>query len=115
MAKARTSRRVVVYRPKRRSYSRSRGSSGKIPLAVLAGFAPSVIWGVDAAAQGNFQAMFERLLASFTGYEYGQKKFTFMYLNYGLWPVLAGLLVHNMADWTGLNRMIAKTRLPIAV
>jgi len=118
----RTTSRAVVVRnvavSRSRSYSRSRGGvfgGRKIPVAVLAGFIPATAWAIDAGRQGNWGAAGERLLASFTGYEWGQKKFTFMYLNKGLYPVLAGMVLHGVANYLGINRYLGKLRLPVEV
>lgn len=99
---------------KRRSHSRG-FSSKKISLAVVAGLIPATGWALDAGRQGNWQGAGERLLAAFTGYEWGAKRFTFMYLNYGLWPLLAGCVAHGLAARFGLNRMISRWGLPVEI
>jgi hypothetical protein len=105
-----------VSRP-RRSYSRRRGVFGgkKIPVAVIAGAAPGVAWAIDSASQGNWQGAGERLLAAYTGYEWGYKKFTPFYLNKGLYPLIGGFVIHAAANYFGLNRMIAKFNLPVEI
>jgi len=116
---AKKSRAVVKYRTRtvtrRRSGGRRFMGGRKIPLAVVAGFLPAAAWAIDAGRQGNWQAGGERLLAAFTGYEWGQKKFTFMYLNKGLYPVIAGLVLHGIANYFGVNRMVGRLGLPVEI
>lgn len=100
----------------RKSSSRRRVLGGiKIPLAIVASLAPATGWALDAGMQGNWGGAGERLIAAFTGYEWGQKRFTWIYLNKGLYPLIAGFLLHGAADWIGLNRIMSKLKLPIEI
>lgn len=102
----------------RRTIYRRRRSSGfntrKIPLAVIAGLAPGIAWSMSAGFQGNWTGAFQRLVAAYTGYEIAYNKMTPMYLNYGLLPLIAGVFIHGLASWIGINRSIGKA-LPIAI
>lgn len=101
----------------RKTYRRrtSRGfSTRKIPIAVVAGLMPGVAWSLSAGFQGNWQGAMSRLIAAYTGYETGYNKFTPMYLNYGLLPLIAGVMIHGLANWIGINRSIGKS-LPITI
>lgn len=100
---------------RRVSYRRRSGfNTRKIPLAVIAGLAPGIIWSMSAGFQGNWVGAFQRLVACYTGYETAYNKMTPMYLNYGLLPLLAGGFVHVMANWIGVNRSIGRM-LPVTI
>ncbi len=50
-----------------------------------------------------------------SAWQWGQKKFTWTYLNKGLYPVLAGMVAHGLATRFGVNRFIAKMNLPVEI
>lgn len=110
-----STRTVYVATRNRRSNGRRNGNGRKIPIAVIAGFLPGIIWASEAVFQGNLKGGMERIIAAYTGYEYAYRKWTPTYLNYGLVPVLGGLLIHGAATWLGLNRWLRSTRLPIEI
>lgn len=101
---------------KKTAYRRRRFgfNTRKIPLAVIAGLAPGIVWSMSAGFQGNWTGAFQRLVAAYTGYETAYNKMTPHYLNYGLLPLLAGAFIHVLANWIGLNRTIGRA-LPITI
>lgn len=113
-------RTIVRYRsrPKtRRHSSRSfRGSRGKIPLGVIAGLIPGVQFAAEPVMQGRtFQESMGRVIAGYTGYDIGTRSWSTYYLMKGLLPLLGGMLLHGIANYTGLNRMIGRFRLPVEI
>lgn len=109
-------RSVVRYRTRTvRSRSRSRigGSSRKIPLAVVAGLVPALQFAAEPAFDTGTR--FNRLIAAFIGYSPGEHKWTSYYLPRGLYPLLGGVLLHSLANGFGVNRAIARWKLPVEI
>jgi len=114
------SKAVVRYRnrfvSRRRSGSRSRGSSRKISLGVIAGIVPGVSWSLQPVQEGRtWDETFQRLIAAYTGYSYGEKKWSSFYLMKGVAPLAGGFLAHYIADAVGINRMISRFHLPVEI
>lgn len=92
-----------------------RGGSRKmtISLAVIGGLAPtaySTWYGYKAdGARGAMGNLGMRL----TGYDFRDGKFKLQELFNGVGPLLLGGLVHKVANQMGLNRMIAKSGIPV--
>lgn len=97
---------------KRRSHNRG---SGKIPIAIVAGFLPGAFWVWDAASQGNMSGAGSRAVAAYTGYVTWAKAWDFNHLWKGAFPLLGGILLHTIANRFGINRWIAKARLPVEI
>jgi len=116
MAKART-RTVTRYRaaPRRRSSKRGFGGGRKISIAMVAGLIPGITWAAYPATAGNWQHAGERAIAAYTGYYLPEKRFRIEFLNYGLWPLLGGLVVSKAADMLGLNKLVASLKLPVKI
>mgnify|MGYP001585157676 CR=1 FL=1 len=107
----------VVYRKskeKRKHYRRKM----TIPLAIVAGFASPVVrtiqHGRDFGVTGPEGAVAEgtRIMLGFNPYS-TPMKFEAFRLNYGLYPVIGGLLVHKLAGMLGINRMLARSGIPL--
>jgi hypothetical protein len=114
MATAKT-RTITRYRaaPRRRSYSRSRSGGMKVPLAAIVGLLPAVQFASEPAFDTSVRL--NRILASFVGYSPSEHKWTTYYLPRGLYPFLAGLLIHGIADRFGVNRAISRWNLPVEI
>jgi hypothetical protein len=84
-----------------------------IPLAVVGGImgAPGINMAITHASQGNFSAIPNdlKLLAGVSG----GGSFSFPVLQQNLTPIIAGLLAHKIAGMAGVNRMIAKAKIPL--
>lgn len=101
---------------KSRKRRNGNGGVGKIPVAVVAGFLPSAFWVWDAASQGNLPGAGSRLVAAYTGWVTWAHAFDWNHLKKGLFPVLAGVGVHLLANRLGFNRYIRKIKwLPVEI
>lgn len=106
------------YRPRYFRRYHHRRKHFTIPLAVCVGFARPV-WGFFyRAKQGNWtgeDGAFAELSRTMTGINpfTTPMKYEAWRMTYGLYPVLIGLAIHKLADYTGLNRMIARAGVPI--
>ena len=84
-----------------------------IPLAVVGGFIPItnevIYWG----KQGGLQAISQKIPSRLFGYEPSTGKFTTANLRLGLYPIVAGFLVHKViGGMLGINRMLARSGVP---
>jgi hypothetical protein len=98
-------------------------SSGRkqftLPLAVVAGFVPLAYttykhyqWNGMGGPEGAGD-LFVRSLTGFSPNTAYGKVWEFKRLNWGLMPILGGLLVHKIAGRLGVNRAIAGAGIPI--
>ncbi|GAH92552.1 unnamed protein product [marine sediment metagenome] len=96
---------------KRRRY---RSSGIKIPLGIVAGFAPYVIdlkKGYDA---DGFQGMGMYGIRSLTGYDYIGHEWHFADMSFGLFPILMGMGIHKFIGGTlGINRALGRAKIPL--
>lgn len=89
-----------------------------LPLAVVAGFASPVsrTWGHfrsnGLTGEEGAVAEFSRTMIGINPYA-NPVQFESWRLRYGLYPVVLGLLVHKVASWVGINRMIAQAHVPV--
>lgn len=104
----------------RRRSSRSSGSS-KLSLAMMGGTAVALL---NAYKVGSYAAAdspnqyFQRVLLFFTGFAPWNapgQKFQFSETRFGLAPVATGVLLHWIANQTGLNRGLARLTKSIPV
>jgi len=84
-----------------------------LPVAVLAGFAPMGmdIW--HGYQTGGLKSAGISALAMTTGYDSANQKWDLSLLLKGMGPVVLGLFAHKMANRLGINRMIARTGIPV--
>lgn len=89
-----------------------------ISLAIIAGLAPVT---ASTIAHGRYYGMtgkegaiseFSRTIIGIDPYDPGAGWQSWR-LKYGLYPILIGMVVHKIAGWTGLNRMMAKAGIPV--
>jgi len=105
MAKSRKVARRRYFGFKRR-YSKPKMT---IPLSVVAGFVPVVVGVWNRRNSGTEVGNY--LQSSFTGVG-TDGKFSFANLKTGLLPIVAGFGVHMIAGKLGINRAIARARIP---
>ncbi len=88
----------------------SRSRSFTVPVAVVGGFIPLVngMWvrRASLAEVGRFTS------AALTGYFPGAG-FQPSYMKDGALPIVAGIIAHKVANMLGINRMLARARVPI--
>lgn len=81
-----------------------------IPLAVAAGFAPGAIRVWAFRDQGP-EGMARQLAYAYAGFD--SNRFAPEGFKYGLYPMLAGMGVHMLASKLGLNRVLARSGIPL--
>ena len=100
---------------RRRSYFGRRFHRSKpkmtIPLAIVAGFVPTAVGVWNRRSSG--QAVADYLQAGFTGITPGTGTFNVANLKAGLLPIAAGFMVHKVASMLGVNRAMARARIPL--
>jgi len=82
-----------------------------IPLAVVAGFVPTAVGVWNRRSSG--QAVADYLQQGFTGITPGTGQFNLANLRVGLLPIAAGFAVHKFASMIGVNRAMARARIPL--
>jgi hypothetical protein len=83
-----------------------------LPLAVTLGFVPLGTRAVQLV-QANGIAGLQALPASLIPYNFATRKIDFSQLGTGLYPILAGLVVHKVVGgMMGVNRQLAAARIP---
>lgn len=89
-----------------------------IPLAIVAGFASplgrtySHFQGYGLMGPEGAIGEFSRIMIGVNPFD-SQVAFQGWRLKYGLYPVLAGLLIHKVASMVGANRMLANAGIPL--
>jgi len=83
-----------------------------VSLAVIAGFVPLGSGIYDYAKAGNYKGMAAYVVNGITGYSSGDQKFHVNGLTTGLLPIMAGIGVHKLASWLGINKALAASGLP---
>jgi hypothetical protein len=80
-----------------------------IPVAIVAGIVPTVVGVWNRRSSGEQVAQY--LQAGFTGIG-ADGKFNISNLRAGLMPIVAGFGVHMIASKLGINKAIARARVP---
>lgn len=89
-----------------------RGGGFTLPLAVVGGFVPLAVHAVDDYQVGGITHLGKGIAVRTTGYMVDTGKFELKYLSQGLFPILAGLVVHKVASKMGVNRALARSGVP---
>lgn len=114
MAKTRS---VVRYRTRtvvRRRGGRGRSGGGtRIPLAVVAGFAPLATETIREYNLGSWGGATRWLVYRLSGYDTLYKNWTMSAVIGGWMPILLGFAVHGVANKLGINRAIARAGVPL--
>ena len=107
------SRKKSSSNPSKKGGNKSMGKTRKttIPLAPIAGLAPTVI-GVWSRRSSPKDAV-NHLARSMVGFDINTGQFTTAELGQGILPLLAGLAVHKLAARFGINRMLAQAGVPV--
>jgi len=108
-----TTKRRSVRRTARKK--RRRGKRGMtIPLAVVGGLAAGLAEPAQKALEGDFQYALSLLSRNYTGFRPGTGTWEPRYMQNGLLPLVAGLLVHKFVGGSplNLNRALAASGIP---
>jgi hypothetical protein len=85
-----------------------------LSLAVVAGFAPLAIDVGTQIKNGNFSEAGRVAVHNLAGYNYWSNTWDMDGFKHGLFPILAGFLVHKFIGGNlGINRMLARAGIPI--
>lgn len=106
------SRTIVRYRNRPKARRRSKAGT-RIPLAVVAGFVPTLAFAADGFRVGGFENAARRTAQRLTGIDSTANVFIWKELMAGWGPILAGFLVHKAASKLGINRAIARAGIPL--
>jgi len=82
-----------------------------LPLGIIGGMLP-VAAGVWARKSSGTE-MGNYLQAGFTGITPGTGQFNVANFRLGLFPIMAGFMVHAVAGRLGVNRALGRARLPL--
>ncbi|GAH90812.1 unnamed protein product [marine sediment metagenome] len=97
--------------PRRRNRRRKRGLTFPLSIAV-----PMLSTGAQVIEFGKHHGYREGLreLILYFGVDLrtGTPAFTTHYLRYGAYPLLGGILIHNVANKLGVNRALARAGIP---
>ena len=108
MAKRKT--RVVYRKAKSRGH---RDTGMKIPLAIVAGFAPLGYDIYNGAKASGFNGALENATSDLTGYDIPGKTWNFGDLVKGWTPIVAGFVAHKIASAFGINRALGRAHVPL--
>lgn len=97
-----------LFHPKRKHHHHKK----RIPLAIIAGLAPTAVYGFQGFQQQGPIEGLARVSARLTGYSPTENKFKYDELVKGWFPLLLGYVGHKIAGKLGINRMIASTGIP---
>jgi len=84
-----------------------------IPLAPILGVSAGLIEPIQLAAAGRPYDAFRNACINYTGYNPQVKAWDFNSLKYGLYPLIAGMLVHKVAGMAGINRALGAAKVPL--
>lgn len=92
---------------------RRRNRGIKIPIAIVAGFAPYALMLHENWRTGGFSA-FLKSAPKLVGYDGFSKKWNIRFLgDAGTWAVIGGMIAHKVATRFGINRAIANAGIPV--
>lgn len=94
---------------KKRTHRRPRT---KIPVAVVAGMIPLVATAVGDFQSGGIRGL-QNTVTAVVPYSPANRRFTTARLHLGLYPMIAGFLVHKLiGSGLGVNRALASAGVP---
>ena len=106
MATKTKTRTIVRYK------KRGRRAKPTVSLAVLGGFAPVLYEAAPRFMKGDAKGGIDSFVGHFTGYSPIQKNFAASRMSMGLGSVMLGMVVHKAANILGINRLIARSKIP---
>jgi hypothetical protein len=101
----------MAKRGRKRNHRRQNGF--QIPIAVVAGLAPTGVK-VWEARGGGVSGMAREAGRILTGFDFWNGQFIPGAMRYGLLPIVAGLAIHWLVGKKlGLNRLLARSGIPV--
>lgn len=98
----------------KKSKPKKRSNGFTVPLAIAAGFAPFFASSYRLYEQGGIGNVLENAPKRFIPYNTETGKFDAGKLQFGLYPVIVGALIHKfIGTGLGVNRVLARTGIPI--
>lgn len=88
------------------------GKKMTIPIAVVAGMIPG-LWRVGGKWSQGFGTMANEAGRVYLGYDSWTGQWNMGSLKFGLAPLIGGFVVHKIASIVGINKMIARTGIPL--
>lgn len=95
-----------------RAVARRRSASPTVPVAVLAGFGPLAYFVISGAKSDGINGALFELTRRTTGWNLQAGTMEWPALVSGMGPVFAGFGVHWLANRFGINRALARARVP---
>lgn len=93
--------------------NRRRSKKFTVPIAVVAGIAPTAYQGIKGFQQDGLEGLIQRTTLSLTGYNVEDHQFYRDNLKEGLYPMVIGMLVHWGAKRFGINRALGSAGVPL--
>ena len=90
-----------------------RRKSMTVSLAMVGGFIPLLSKALSGYRFAGIEGAGRELTIGLTGYNPQTKKWSLMDLAEGVGPIIGGALVHKLANRVGINRMLAKSGIPL--
>lgn len=106
--------RAIARRRTRRVFVRAQRRATKmtVPLAVVGGFVPLGLNVYNGAKTGGVNGAGFELVRGLTGFNWQAGRMEWNALARGLGPILAGFAVHKVAGALGVNRALARAKVP---
>lgn len=102
----------VIRVPQAKKKTHHRATKLTIPLTVVAGFAP-LAWHMHEGWKARgFAGVAREITVGLTGYDADSNTWNIMNMKYSLFPILAGFASHYVANRLGVNRVLARARVP---
>lgn len=88
-------------------------SAPTIPLATVIGATAGLIEPIRRGLAGDTQGALIEVTKNYTGYDTNFKEWKFSNLVNGLAPLVAGVVVSTIASMFGVNRRLARAKIPL--
>lgn len=96
----------------KKNKTKGRRNGITIPIAVVAGFLPGIQRSLVGLTVGGFTGLSIEMSKVYLGYDPPSATWHPSLMWYGFYPIVIGLVVHKIATIIGINRMLARARIP---
>lgn len=97
----------------RKKNKTKRRNNMTFPVAVIAGFIPGITRSLVHLQAGGFTGLANEMSRIYLGYDMPTGKWQPYLMWYGFAPIVLGLIVHRVASMIGVNRALARARIPL--